>query len=119
MAGKSSTGSARMSDLSILKEASLNNINSAPESETDLGNAKRFKNRNNDKCFYHENNGRWFQWNDKVWTSTGQENINKLAQDTAIEIFDEAWRNTNLANWAKASCSRSRLSAMVELAIRT
>jgi putative DNA primase/helicase len=95
---------------------SLQDLTNSPESQTDIGNAKRFAKRHGNECFYHSDYGSWFMWNGKVWVRSADITVGKLAHETALSIFDEAKVNMSLTPWARTSCSKSKLSAMVETA---
>jgi putative DNA primase/helicase len=95
---------------------SLQDLSHAPHGRTDLGNAERFKARNEGKCFFNNSTGRWNLWSGTHWKPTSSLEVDKLAQETAKAIFEEAAGNPELAHWAKSSCSQQKLSAMVNLA---
>ena len=94
---------------------SFEDLNNAPESQTDIGNAKRFTRRNADSCFYHADKDKWFQWNGRVWVKTSSIEISELAQDTATEMVAEKDQDHNQMRWSRGSCSKPKLSAMVDL----
>ena len=94
----------------------LQHLSNAPHGQTDLGNAERFKARNGGKCFFNASAKGWHLWSGTHWEPTSSHEIERLAQETAKAIFEEAAGNPELASWAKASCNQQRLSAMIQVA---
>ena len=95
----------------------ISDFASAPESQTDLGNAQRLADQHQHECFYHAEQGQWFVWNGCVWQPAIAGSIDMLAHETAKSIFDEAGTSPGLMLWAKDSCSKARLKAMVDIAV--
>jgi len=89
---------------------------------TDLGNAERFNAQHGGDLRYCYDMERWLRWDGARWALDAEPYIEKLAYDTARNIYVEA-ANTNdpslrkdLGKWAVKSEARWRIKAMTELA---
>ena len=89
---------------------------------TDTGNADRFIARHGEEARYCNEMGSWLIWNGERWQIDDSEQIVQLGDRTARSIFTEvqgtdAWdKRSQLADWAKRSCSKSGISNMLKLA---
>ncbi|MBA3481852.1 MAG: PriCT-2 domain-containing protein [Pirellulales bacterium] len=89
---------------------------------TDAANAARFARRLGDRVRYVHRWDKFFVFNGRRWKEDTSGEVMRLAKRTADDIYRETSEIPNpdkqkaLAAWAKASHSRSRLEAMIELA---
>ncbi len=90
----------------------------------DLGNAHRFVHMHQAKARYDCRRGIWRLWDGKHWASDeNQTGIYELATATVHSLFEEAkvCRNAHaedIAKWAAKSHDRTRIEAMLALAMR-
>jgi putative DNA primase/helicase len=89
---------------------------------TDLGNARRFVAQHGDEVRYCYAWKKWLVWDGTRWRLDENGQVERRAKSTALQIYAEASRTGDdslrkeLVGWARASESRSRLVAMVEVA---
>src|SRR2546425_2635262 len=89
---------------------------------TDLGNARRMiEQHGRDLSFCHIWK-KWLVWDGARWTADTSGEVERRAKHTVLTIYEEAAAEQDeakrkaLAKWAASSESRSRISAMVDLA---
>lgn len=89
---------------------------------TDLGNAERLVKRHGAEIRYCHTWAKWLVWDGKRWRPDEKGLISQRATETVRSILteaaeaDEPQERRKIAGWAFESESRSRLSAMVNLA---
>jgi len=89
---------------------------------TDLGNAERFMYQHGGDLRYCYDMGKWLKWDGRRWEKDVEPEIERLAFDTARNIYVEAANSDDpslrkdLGKWAVQSEARWRLKSMVELA---
>lgn len=91
--------------------------------DTDLGNGRRLAKYHGDKLRYLWDARQWLFFDGHRWNAeTGRENLDRLAKETALSIFDEvkgrpnAHERDQAARWAVKSESEARHSAMEKMA---
>src|SRR5258705_6537127 len=98
--------------------------NIAGDFRTDWGNARRLTARHGDDLHYVFEWDTWIVWNNKSdrWEIDRNGAVMRLAEETALSIFNEAMTLSNqsdrneLLRHAMRSQSEARLTAMVNLA---
>ena len=89
---------------------------------TDLGNARRLAALHGDNIRYCYTWGKWLIWHGTHWEIDNTGEIERLAKQTVAEMYAQAaaleddTQRKQLARWALASESRSRIEAMIALA---
>jgi putative DNA primase/helicase len=95
---------------------------SSEEHLTDVGNAHRFVTQNGRDVRFCHNWRKWIFWDGSRWRVDETGEIERRAKDTVRKLYGEASCETNddlrkkLGTWARVSESRSRITAMIELA---
>jgi putative DNA primase/helicase len=92
------------------------------ENLTDLGNARRLVTQHGNRIRYCHNSDRWYRYTGKRWRPDLNGAVERLAKktvgslsDLADKVEDGKSRNA-LTKWARTSESRSRITAMIDLA---
>lgn len=89
---------------------------------TDLGNAKRLVSQYGDKirfCFAWK---KWLVWDGKTWSIDNNGQILRLAKETVLNIYREAYESADseqsekLGKWGAKSQAKKQIMAMVSLA---
>lgn len=89
---------------------------------TDLGNAERLAAAHGQTLRYCHAWGQWLHWNGQRWEIDENDEVVRRAGETVRAIETEAGQAVNeeikgdILKWAKASESRSKLAALIELA---
>jgi putative DNA primase/helicase len=97
-----------------------------PESErehlTDLGNARRFVAQHAQHIRHCHQWRKWLFWDGTCWRIDKTGEVERRAKDTVRKFYAEAsfelddGRREKLGSWARASESRGRIAAMIDLA---
>ena len=88
---------------------------------TDMWNSEQFLDEYMDIVRFCPSLKTWFIWNGKKWEIDNSGKIEKLAQEVARNICHEllttrtSESNSQLIKWARASLSKPKLSAMLDL----
>jgi len=97
-------------------------ILSAEELMTDYGNGQRFILLHQDKVFYAHEEHIWYIWTGVIWQKDEDEQVVRLAHDTAKSIAVEAEKlpkhedREELKSWGSYSLGTPRIKAMLESA---
>ena len=89
---------------------------------TDLGNAQRFVARHGQEIRFCHSWRKWLVWDGTRWRQDEDGEVERRAKATVREFYGQASQTVDddlrkaIVAWAKSSESRSRLTAMVELA---
>lgn len=91
--------------------------------DTDIGNGMRLAYFHGDKLRHLWDSGRWLYYDGHRWNAeTGKENLDRLAKETALSIYDEAKDRPNkhereqAVKWAVKSETEARQNAMENMA---
>ncbi|RRR68897.1 MAG: DNA primase [Candidatus Viridilinea halotolerans] len=105
-----------------LSQPEAKTLESDSPHNTDLGNARRLVCHFGDRIRYVHSWGTWLIYDGSRWIKDETGEIHRLARSTIRHMYAEAAkiedssRRKDLARWAMASESASKLSAMVQLA---
>lgn len=89
---------------------------------TDLGNSERFVSQHGQNSMFCHELGSWFIWDGRRWGKDVAAEIMRMAYETVRLIYVEAGNEENatkrkkIGQWAKASESKGKIEAMVQLA---
>lgn len=88
----------------------------------DIGNGQRFADQHGDNARYSYEWRKWMYWHGGHWKIDTMGGVRRMAKRTARSLFDELARIDDkeireaMYKWAKASASRDKLGAMLEMA---
>ncbi len=89
---------------------------------TDVGNGRRLSILHGENLRYIHEIKKWMFWDGNLWIIDKNEEIIRLAKDTALNIYHEAMkeqdqeRRIKISKWANASEKMDRINAMVKAA---
>lgn len=105
-----------------LESSDGNNTDFEAEHFTDLGNAGRFVAQHGNDVRYCHIWRKWLVWDGTRWRTDESGEVERHAKYTVRQLYADASRvndddlRAELAKWARASESRSRIQAMIDLA---